>query len=82
MFPIWTVNDFTSIIKETHFKTLWEKYQTPVNIPLRLSYKLDKCCYKGIKGIGVYKQMLKARLRFPLSAFHHRLLQYLGLAII
>ena len=26
MFPIWTVNDFTSTIKEIHFKTLKEKY--------------------------------------------------------
>jgi len=25
--------------------------------------------------------MLKAGLRFPLSAFHHLLLQYLGLAV-
>ena len=31
--------------------------------------------------LGVYKQMFKAGLRFLLSAFHHRLLQYLGLAI-
>ena len=29
----------------------------------------------------MYEQMLKARLRFPLNAFHCRLLQYLGLAV-
>ena len=34
MLPIWTVNDFISTIKEPHFKTLREKYQIPVNIPL------------------------------------------------
>ena len=34
MLPIWTVNDFTSTIKEPQFKTLREKYQIPVNIPL------------------------------------------------
>ncbi|KAK9993946.1 hypothetical protein SO802_023649 [Lithocarpus litseifolius] len=36
---IWMVNDFTSSIKESHFKTLREKYQIPVNIPLRLPYR-------------------------------------------
>ena len=40
--PIWTVNDFTSTIKESHFKTLREKYQIPVNIPLLLSYMSEK----------------------------------------
>ena len=38
MLPIWTVNDFTSTIKEYHFKTLREKYQMSINIPLRLPY--------------------------------------------
>ena len=36
MLPIWTINDFTSTIKESHFKTLRDKYQIPENIPLRL----------------------------------------------
>ena len=79
MLPIWMVNDFISTIKQTHFKTLREKYQIPVNIPLRLPYQSEKCYYKGVEGIGVYEQMLKAGLRFPLSALHRRLLQYLGL---
>ena len=39
MLPIWTVNYFTSLIKEPHFKTLREKYQTPVTIPICLPYK-------------------------------------------
>ena len=55
MLPIWTVNDFTSIIKESHFKTLREKFQIPVNIPLRLPYMSEKCYYKGVEGVGVYK---------------------------
>ena len=41
--PIWMINDFTSIIKESHFKTLKEKYQIPVNIPFHLPYLLEKC---------------------------------------
>ena len=74
MLPIWTVNDFTSIVKESHYKTLREKYQIPNNIPLRLLYMSKKCYYEGVEGIGVYEQMLKAGLRFPLSSLHRQLL--------
>ena len=79
--PIWTINDFTSTIKESHFKTPREKYQIPVNIPLRLPYLSEKCYYKGVEGVEVYEQMLKAGLKFPLSSLHCQLLQYLGLAV-
>ena len=81
MLPLWTVNDFRFTIKESHFKTLRSKYQIPDNIPLRLPYKLEKCYYSSVKGVGVYEQMLKAGLRFPLSSLHCQLFQYLGLAI-
>ena len=72
--PIWTINDFNSLIKEPHFKTLRAKYQIPNNIPLRLPYKLEKCYYDGVEGVRVYEQMLKAGLRFPLSSLHSQLL--------
>ena len=36
LLPLWTVNDFISKIKEPHFKTLRDKYQIPVNIPMHL----------------------------------------------
>ena len=49
MLPIWTVNDFTSTIK------VREKYQIPINIPLRLPYMSEKCYYKGAEGIEVYE---------------------------
>ena len=81
MLPIWTVNNFTSTIKESHFKTLREKYQIPVNIPMRLPYMSEKCYYESVEGIRVYEQMLKVGLKFPLSSLHHCLLQYLGVAI-
>ena len=71
--PIWTVNDFTSTIKEPYFKTLRQKYQILVNIPLHLTYKSEKCYYEGIQGVGVYEWMLKAGFRFPLSSLHHQL---------
>ena len=77
----WTVNDFRSTIKEKHFKTLRANYQIPDNIPILLPYKSEKCYYEGVEGVGVYEQMLKAGLRFPLSSLHRELLKYLGLSI-
>ena len=81
MLLIWMVNDFNSLIKEPHFKTLRAKYQILDNIPLHLPYKSDKCYYKGVEGVEVYEQMLKAGLRFLVSSLHRQLLQYLGLVI-
>ena len=81
MLPLWTINAFNSSIKQTHFNTLREKYQIPVHIPIHLPFKSEKCYYQGVEDVGVYEQMLKARLRFPLSTLHHRLLQYLELAV-
>ena len=81
MLPKWTVNNFMSTIKESHFKTLRDNFQIPDNIPIRLPYKSEKWYYDGVEGVEVYEQMLKAGLRFPLSSFHHELLKYLGLSI-
>ena len=81
MLPEWTVNDFTSTIREKHINTLRANYQIPNNIPICLPYKSEKCYYEGVEGVRVYEQMLKARLRFPLSSFHHELLKYLGLSV-
>ena len=75
------MNDFNSTIKKKHFETLREKYQIPVGILILLPFKFEKCYYKGAEDVGVYEQMLKAWLRFPLSALHRCLLQYLGLAV-
>ena len=74
----WMVNNFVSTIKENHFKTLRDNFQIPDNILICLPYKLEKCYYDGVEGVGVYEQMLKARLRFPLSSLHCELLKYLG----
>ena len=74
LLPLWTVNDFISKIKETHFKTLRDKYQIPDKIPMRLPYKSKKCYYEGLEDLGIYEQMLKAGLRFPLSTLHCHLL--------
>ena len=55
MLPKWMVNAFTSTIKEPHFKTLRANYQIPNYIPIRLPYKLGKCYYEGVDGVGVYE---------------------------
>ena len=78
---MWMVNDFNSTIKRPHFDTLWERYQIPVGIPIRLTFKFEKCYYRDAEDVEMYEQMFKAGLRLALSAFYHRLLQYLGLAI-
>ena len=75
------VNNFVSTIKEIHFKTLRENYQIPENIPIRLPYKSERCYYDGVEGVGIYEQMLKAGLRFPLNTLHRELLKCLGLSI-
>ena len=81
MLPEWTVNNFVSTIKENHFKTLRENYQISENIPIRLPYKSKKCYYDGVEGVGIYEQILKAGLRFPLSTLHRELLKCLGLSV-
>ena len=75
------MNNFRSTIKEKHFNTLRANFQILDNIFLHLPYKSEKCYYEGIEGVGMYEQMLKAGLRFPLSPFHHKLLKYLGLSV-
>ena len=81
MLPEWTVNFFTSVIKEKHFKTFRDNYQIPENFTIRLPYKSERCYYDGLEGVGVYEQMLKAGLRFPLSSLHRLLLRQLGLSV-
>ena len=81
MLPEWTVSNFNSTIKEKHFNTFRVNYQIPNNIPICLPYKSKKCYYERVEGVGVYEQMLKARLRFPLSSLHCELLRYLGLSV-
>ena len=60
MLPEWTVNHFSSVIKEKHFKTFRDNYQIPENISIRLPYKSERYYYEGVEGVGVYEQMLKA----------------------
>ena len=81
MLPEWTMYKFTSVIKEKHFSTFRANFQIPDYIPIRLPYVSEKCYYDGVDGVGVYVQMLKAGLRFPLSTLHRELLKYLGLSV-
>lgn len=81
LLPLWTVNNFNSSVKQKHFETLRVRYQILVDIPIHLPHKSEKCYYEGVEDVGVYEQMFKAGLRFPLSTLHRRLLQYLGLNV-
>ena len=81
MLPEWIVNYFTSTINEAHFKTLRANYQIPDYIPIHLPYKSEKCYYDGVDDVGVYEQVLKVGLRFPLNSLHRKLLKYPGLSI-
>ena len=81
MLPEWTVNNFVSTIKENHFKTFRKNYQIPKNIPIHLPYKSEKCYYDGVEGVSIYKQILKAGLRFSLNTLHRELLKCLGLFV-
>ena len=65
----------------THFQAFRAHFQIPNNISVRLPYESEKCYYEGLEGVGVYKQMLKAGLKFPLSSLHRELLQHLGLFV-
>ena len=55
MLPEWMVNNFTSTIKEAHFKTFRAIYQIPDYIPIRVPYKSEKCYYDGVDDVGVYE---------------------------
>ena len=77
----WTVNKFTSVIREKHFSTFTANFQIPDYIPIHLPYVSEKCYYEGVEGVRVYEQMLKAGLWFPLSTLHRELLKYLGLSV-
>ena len=81
MLPEWTVHNFTSTIKEVHFKTLRAIYQIPDHIPIHLPHKSEKCYYDRVEDVGVYEQALKAGLRFPLNTLKRELLQHLGLSV-
>ena len=78
---MWSINNFNSIIKRPHFETFRDRYQIPINVPICLPFKFEKCYYQDVEDVGVYEQMFKAGLRLPLSTLHRRLLQYLGIAV-
>ena len=43
MLPEWTVNYFSSVIKEKHFKTFRDNYQIPDSISICLPHKSERC---------------------------------------
>lgn len=78
---IWMINDFSLTIQRNYFNTLRDRYQIPVDVPIHLPHKFEKCYYRNTLDVGMYEIMFKVGLMLPLSALHRRLAQYLGLAI-
>ena len=70
---IWMVNDFSSTIQKKHFNTLWDRYQIPIDVTIRLPHKFEKCYYHDAPDVRMYKQMFKAWFRVPLSTLGRRL---------
>ena len=68
---IWTVNNFSSFVKSKHFNTLRDRYKILADVPIRLPRKFEKCYYRDAPNVGMYEQMFKARLSFPLSVLHY-----------
>ena len=62
-------------------KPLGPTTKIPDYIPIHLPYKSEKCYYERVDDVGVYEQVLKAGLRFPLSSLHCERLKYLGLFV-
>ena len=70
---IWMVNDFSLIDKRKNFNTIRDRYQIPVNVPICLPYKFEKCYYHGATDVEMFEKMFKVGFRLPLSALHRRL---------
>jgi len=51
---IWTVNDFSLTIQRKHFNTLRDRYQIPVDVPIHLPHKFEKCNYCDAPNVGMY----------------------------
>ena len=75
------VNDFKPTMTTNIFRTLWDHYQIPNNILIRLSRKFEKCYSGKTADVGMYGAMFTVGLRLPLTALHHQLAIFLGLFV-
>ena len=78
---MWTVNDFKQKMTVNIFKNLWDRYQIPDHIPIRLPRKFEKCYSGKIVEVAMYDAMFAAGLRLPLTALHRKLANFLRLSI-
>ena len=78
---MWIVNDFKLTMTANIFKNLWDRYQIPDHIPICLPGKFKKCYSGKTADVSMYLAMFAARLRFPLTALHHQLANFLGLFV-
>ena len=78
---MWTVNDFKPIMTTNIFKSLRDRFQIPVQIPICLLGKFEKCYSGKTADVGMYNAMFTAGLMLPLTALHRQLANFLGLSI-
>ena len=67
---MWTVNDFKPVMTVNIFKNLWDRYQIPNHIPIRLPGKFERGYSGKITNVDMYDAMFAAGLRLPLTALH------------
>ena len=78
---IWTVNDFKLTMTTKIFKNLWDCYQIPQNIPIRLPRKFEKCYSGKTADVGMHDAMFVMGLRLPLTELHRQLANFLGFSV-
>ena len=52
---VWMTNDFSSTIQRKHFNTFRDRYQIPIDVPIHLPYKFEKCYYYGATDVRMFK---------------------------
>lgn len=75
------VNDFYPTMSLKGFNTLYNHYQIPEHIPLRLPRKFKKYYLGKIVDVDMYDAIFSTRLRLPLMELHHQLTNFLGLSV-
>ena len=68
-------------MSDKFFSELRVRYQILEHILIRLPYENKKCYTGRTTDVGMYDAMFAAGLRFPLTALHRQLVDYLGLSV-
>ena len=78
---IWLVNNLFLKLMDKVFNKLWDCFQIPDHIPIRMVGKHKKCYSGQITDVNFYVSIFTAGLRLPLTVLYHQLLGYLGVSV-